>query len=346
MDMPQETISLDDPRLACEGLVALRREDDWWQPWRLPPDRIDTAHAPSLTERARMPAGARIGLRTDATWLSLAIEVDTGDEPSDNVFVDVVVDGQLARRLPVVPGRGSVDVALPDGDAEIELWLPQFGVARVGPVTLAGHRAVAAAPRTGARWITYGSSITHCKEAAGPSETWPALVARRNGWRLTCLGFGGDCHLDPLVARTIRDTEADIISMCLGINIYGGSTFGVRTLASAASGFIETVRDGHPDTPIVVITPIFAPDRETQPNLVGLTLVDVRAQVATAVETLQRLGDARLALVDGLEVMGADMAHMLPDNLHPSADGYRLMADRLAPRLQRALAEDGTTSPT
>jgi hypothetical protein len=344
MDMPQETISLEDPRLACEGLVALCREGDWWQPWRLPPDRIDTAHAPSLTERAQMPAGARIGLRTDATWLSLEIEGDTGDEPSDNVFVDVVADGQLARRLPVVPGRGSVDVALPGGDTEVELWLPQSSVARVGPVTLAGHRAVAAAPRTGARWITYGSSITHCKEAAGPSETWPALVARRNGWRLTCLGFGGDCHLDPLVARTIRDTEADIISMCLGINIYGGSTFGVRTLASAASGFIETVRDGHPDTPIVVITPIFAPDRETQPNLAGMTLVDVRAQVAAAVETLQRLGDARLGLIDGLEVMGADTAHLPPDSLHPSADGYRLMADRLAPQLQRALADDGAAS--
>src|SRR5687767_905136 len=102
MDMPEETISLDDPRLACEGLVALRREGDWWQPWRLPPDRIDTAHAPSLTERARMPAGARIGLRTDATRLSLAIDVDTGDEPLANVSVDVVADGQLMHRLPVV----------------------------------------------------------------------------------------------------------------------------------------------------------------------------------------------------------------------------------------------------
>jgi hypothetical protein len=338
MDQTGETISPDDPRLGWDGLVALQREGDWWQPWRLPPDRIGTAHAPSLTRHARMPAGARIGLRTDAARVALAIEVEV-DDPADVPLVDVVVDGELAHRLAVRPGRG-VEAELPPGDKAVELWLPQFGAVRVGPLTLAGHTGVAPLAWRGPRWITYGSSITHCREAAGPSETWPALVARRNGWRLTCLGFSGDCHLDPLVARTIRDAEADLISMCLGINIYGGGTFGVRTLASTASGFIETVRDGHPDTPIVVVTPIFAPDRETQPNAAGMTLRDVRAQVGAAVETLRRLGDERLTLIDGLEVLGADLAHVLPDNLHPSADGYRLMADRLGPRLLRALDGD------
>lgn len=335
-----ETISLNDPRLACEGLVALCREGDWWQPWRLPPERIDTAHAPTLTERARMPAGARIGMRTDATRVSIAIDGDAGDDNLAFSLVDIVVDGELAHRLPVVAGRGGVAADVPAGDKEIEIWLPQYGVVRVGEVRLYGHTEVVPAPRTGPRWVTYGSSITHCKEAAGPSETWPALVARRNDWRLTCLGFGGECHLDHLVARTIRDADADLISMCLGINIYGGSTFGLRSLASAVSGFIETVRDGHPETPIVVITPIFSPARETQPNLAGMTLVEVREQVAAAAETLMRLGDDRLTLIDGLEIMGADEAHMLPDDLHPSADGYRLMAERLAPRLGAVLADD------
>ncbi len=339
MDTMEETISLDDPRLACEGLIALRREGDWWQPWRLPPERIGTAHAPTLEERARMPAGARIGMRTDATRVSLAIDGDAADDNLAYSLVDITVDGELAHRLPVLAGSGGVAAEVPAGDKEIEIWLPQYGVVRVGAVTLYGYREVVPAPRTGARWITYGSSITHCREAAGPSKTWPALVARANDWRLTCLGFGGDCHLDPLVARTIRDAEADLISLCLGINIYGGGTFGLRSLASTVSGFIETVRDGHPDTPIVVITPIFSPARETQPNVVGMTLVEIREQVAAAAEMLMRLGDERLVLIDGLEIMGAAEAHMLPDDLHPSADGYRLMADRLAPRLRRALTE-------
>jgi hypothetical protein len=332
----QDAIALDDPRLACEGLVALRREGDWWQPWRLPPDRIDTAHAPTLERHARMAAGVRIGMRTDATSVAIAIAANPDDEWMRTALLDIVVDGQLLHRLPIASGR--VEADLPTGVKEVEIWLPQVGDVRYSDLLLAGHRLIEPVPRTGPRWITYGSSITHCSAADGPSETWPALVARRNDWNLTCLGFGGDCHLDPLVARTIRDAEADLISMCLGINIYGGNTFGRRTLASAVSGFIETVRDGHPQTPIVVITPIFAPDRERTANLVGMTLEEIREQVAAAVETLERLGDPRLVLIDGLEVLGAAEAHLLWDRLHPSADGYRWMADRLGPRLRDALA--------
>jgi hypothetical protein len=333
-----ETIAPDDPRLALEGLVALRRQGNWWQPWRLPPDRIETAHAPTLTERARMPAGARIGMRTDATSIAIAIDIAADDPRLEQALVDVVIDRQLAHRLPVAPGGADVVTELPGGVHEVELWLPHVADVRIGAITLAGHREVAPAPRSGPRWITYGSSITHCVEAAGPSETWPALVARQNDWRLTCLGFGGDCHLDPVVARTIRDADADLISLCLGINIYGGSTFGPRSLASAVSGFIETVRDGHPETPIAVISPIISPDREQNPNPVGLTLEDVREHVTVAVETLSRLGDPGLVLIDGLDVMGTGEAHMLPDNLHPSAEGYRLMAERIGPRLQAVLA--------
>jgi hypothetical protein len=344
--MTRETIAPDDPRLACEGMVALCREGDWWAPWRLPPARIETAHAPALTGHARKPAGARIGMRTDATALSIAIErVDFDDEsPEDPAHVDIVVDGRLAHRLPVAPGAGSVAAELPGGGKEVEIWLPHASCVRIGRITLGGHSEVAPAPRSGSRWITYGSSITHCKAADGPSETWPALVARQNGWRLTCLGFGGQCHLDPLVARTIRDAEADLISMCLGINIYGGNTYNLRTLATNVSGFIETVRDGHPDTPIVVITPIMAPDREQQPNVAGMTLVEIREQVVAAVETLERLGDAHLAIIDGLEVLGAGETDLLTDRLHPSADGYRLMAERLAPRLRDVLEADARSA--
>ena len=51
------------------------------------------------------------------------------------------------------------------------------------------------------RWITYGSSITHCRTAASPAATWPALVARARGLKLTALGFRGQAHADPMIAR-------------------------------------------------------------------------------------------------------------------------------------------------
>jgi hypothetical protein len=186
-------------------------------------------------------------------------------------------------------------------------------------------------PPTGPRWITYGSSITQCTGADGPSETWPALVAREHDWDLVMLGFAGECHLDPIAARTIRDTPARLISLCLGINIYGGETYSGRTLAGQVEAFLATVRDGHPHTPIVVITPLPAPNLEGKPNALGLTLDDIRALVELGARTHQ---DPDLQVIDGRTVLTTEEAQALyADDLHPAPDGYRLIAKRLAPLL-------------
>src|SRR5439155_3129511 len=177
------------------------------------------------------------------------------------------------------------------------------------------------------RWITYGSSITQCRTAASPTQTWPAIVARKRDLNLTCLGYGGQCHLDPLIARTMRALAADYLSMCVGINIYGAASLNQRTFRPGICAFVQIVRERHPDTPFVVMSPIFSPPREDQPNAVGFTLQAMREEVALAVEDLRAYGDRHVHYVDGLDVFGPDLAHLLPDDLHPDAEGYRRMGE-------------------
>ncbi|WYB32608.1 MFS transporter [Streptomyces sp. SM1P] len=108
--------------------------------------------------------------------------------------LDIRVDGILAHRWTGGPGRHRVAFPLPVTDgtpADVEVWLPHLAVTRIGAVTLRGHRHLLAAERTGRRLLVHGSSLTHCMYAAGPSETWPALVAAEHGWRLRNLGFAG-----------------------------------------------------------------------------------------------------------------------------------------------------------
>lgn len=331
-------LTMDDPRITLDGVAELVPDGGWLLPRRLPHvvDRL-SVH-PELAAVADMPSGGRLVFRTDAT--GLALEADVGapagiaGEPAP---FDVMVDGALIERSAIL-GRGTLYAELGPGEKAVTVWLPHWGAVRMGTLRLDGARYVAPQPASDRpRWVTYGSSITHCQQALGPSETWPALVAARNGWRLAALGFAGQCHLDGAVARLIRDAPADLISLCLGINVWGASTFPRRTLGAALEEFLATVRDGHPGTPLVVISPIVSPDREQRPNEDGLTLAEIR-RIVHEVVTLRRVrGDTALTLIDGEELFGHDDAHLLQDGLHPGPAGYAVLADRLGPLLARGL---------
>lgn len=295
------------------------------RPWRLPPERAHLAHAPTLIEMAQMAAGVRLELRTDATSLRLPLSFDY-ETPGT---LDITVDGQLADRVRLQSGDHLLTHGLPAGEHEVRIWLPQVGRTGVGALELLGATVADALPAR-PRWITYGSSISQCSAAAGPSETWPAIVATRLGWDLVCLGLSGQCQLDPIVERAIAALPADVISLCLGINIHNADTFNERSFAPQVAGFIERVRDAHPQIPIALITPIGSPDRERTGNAVGLDLVTMRAALA---QVAAAFADEDLHLIDGLGVLGLEEAHLLPDGLHPDAEGYRLMGARLAERL-------------
>jgi hypothetical protein len=314
--------------------------DGWTTFWRLDPRGhdfrlIDWTGYPDrqghrLWDRAATPAGVRGAWRTTARAVSLEIRASLGIYAT-LAPVDVLIDGSLHQRCAVEAGEQRLSVELPGRPVDVEIWLPQSGMIGVRGLSFDGD-AEPLAP-AGPRWITYGSSITQCTGAYGPSETWPALVARRNGWDLVALGFAGECHLDPVAARTIRDLPARLISLCLGINVYGGETYSGRTLPGQVEAFVSTVREGHPHTPIVVITPLLAPNLEGKPNAVGLTLDDVRACVKLGART-----HPGVQVLDGRAVLTLDEAQDLyADDVHPGPDGYRLIADRLAPLLSLPL---------
>ncbi len=133
--MAERELAPDDPCLAWDGLVALEVEDGWWQPWRLPPGRIGTAMSAELVRQARTPTGVRFGLRTDARSLQVRLR----SEVWRAVPLDVLVDGRLAHRLPVGDGDQVLEVELPGRPADVEVWLPHWGLTtRVGGIRLTG----------------------------------------------------------------------------------------------------------------------------------------------------------------------------------------------------------------
>jgi lysophospholipase L1-like esterase len=316
-----------DPHLAWHGAVSLQLGDAGVTPWRLPFGRLALFPFEDLRLHAAMPAGVRIALRSDTRSLACRFQA-VGD--SSPARLDLFLGGQPSATA-ALAGRERVEFSgLPAGEKLLELWLPHDQPFSFQGLELDERATLAAPDDARPRWITYGSSISQCREAESPSRTWPALVARRAALNLTCLGFSGQCHIEPMLARLIRDQPADLISLCLGINVYGAASLNLRTFRPAVLGFVSIVRERHPETPLAVISPIFCPDRESQPNEVGMTLRIMREEIRAAVETLTELGDANLHYVDGLTLLGEGEAHLLPDRLHPNQEGYELMAWRFA----------------
>ena len=318
----------DDPRLTWQGAISFNDTDNWRMPWRIPYKQIDLYPPDALRERAAMPAGVRISCYSDTEFVKGHVE--PSEEPCS---IDLYCGGEFHGSAELTGQSGFLFNGLSVGEKLIELWLPQHSEFRLRGIEISDGATISPFEDSRPRWVTYGSSITHCRTAESPSLTWPAIAARSHGLNLTCLGYGGNCHLEPMIARMIRELPADFLSMKVGINIYGSGSLSPRTFQSAIIGFVQIVREKHADTPFVVISSIYSPPRETAKNAVDFTLEDMRQEVGEAVETMKSRGDANLHYVNGMELFGQDLAYLLPDDLHPDEEGYKIMGQNFVDKV-------------
>lgn len=324
----------------------------------------------------RMPSGVRLRFVTNAPRIGvnfLATNLVTPPQERRPITLNLEVAGALHSAStnagnaivlsPTVPGdfeivRGEADTVWFEGLGEAtkhcELWLPHNAFVELRAIELPdGAKLIGPKPEARRRWIHYGSSISHCVEALEPALTWPAVAARQAGVALQSLGFGGQCHLDQFVARTIRDADADVITIKTGINVINMDSMRERVFEPALHGFLDTIREGKPDTPIALVSPIYCPAAESTPGptipngdgkfvtVAGheeiragcMTLSRTREIISRVVEKRRAAGDRRLRYVDGLTLFGIDDADDLPDDLHPNPAGYVRMGRRFAPSL-------------
>lgn len=348
-------------------------------PHRLPPWARAQNVDPQLAMVESQPSGVRVSVRTEATVVELETlptkRVYEGVPPRPEGVYDLLVDGVLTARGGV-PGGTAIVVDMATGSVEtragspgtvrftglpatgktVEIWLPHNETTEL--VALHTDAPVEPAPATGRRvWLHHGSSISQGSDAASPSTTWPALAAVAGDVELTNLGFGGGALLDPFTARTMRDAPADLISLELGINVVNADLMRLRAFGPAVHGFLDTLRDGHPKTPLLVVSPILCPIHEDTPGpgafdldalragkvsfratgdpaerAAGkLTLTVIRDELARIVAQ-RAAADPHLFYLDGRELYGeADFAELpLPDQLHPDAAAHRRIGERFA----------------
>ncbi|PWU57959.1 lipase [Micromonospora sp. S4605] len=346
------------------------------RPHRLPAWVREQFPDEQLLSMESQPSGVRIVFQTTASAVELVthptrIAYAGAERPRGRI--DVYADGELIVRDVLDGGdRVEVDLAtgrtalrtgeahattvsdLPAGRHRIEVWLPHNET-----IELVELRADAPIEPDDARmplWVHHGSSISQGSNALAPSEIWPAVAARRAGVELRNLGLGGSAVVDPFLARVIRDAPADYISVKLGINVVNLDAMRLRAFVPAVHGFLDTIRDGHPDVPLLLISPLFCGVHEDTPGpgaidpasigtdqvrfvatgapadltLGRLTLQVIRRELRSLTD--RRAADRNLHYLDGTSLYGsADATALpLPDGLHPSPEAHQRIGTRFA----------------
>ncbi|CAL9344542.1 hypothetical protein SUDANB121_00351 [Nocardiopsis dassonvillei] len=369
------------------GAVEIQPTEHGPRPVRLPRWALAQAPDPLMDDLAAQTSGVRLALRTRATRIELRTlptkRSYTGAPPRPAGVYDLLVDGRLTAQgtadggdtLVIDLATGNTErrpgpvatvrfTGLPDHDKDVEIWLPHNEATT--PVALRTDAPVAPAPDRGRRvWLHHGSSISHGSDAASPTATWPAVAAARAGVELVNLGLSGNAVVDPFTARTLRGIAADAISVKLGINVVNQDAMRLRAFGPAVHGFLDTVREGHPDTPLLVVSPLHCALHEEVPGPTQmdtaalargrlsyraqgdpaeraagrLALTDIRRELARIVKE-RAAHDPHLHHLDGLELYGrADEAELpMPDSLHPDTAGHRRIGERFA---ALAFSEDG-----
>ncbi|OEJ28471.1 lipase [Streptomyces agglomeratus] len=361
------------------GALDLERTAHGVLPHRLPARARAQCADGQLAMAEAQPSGVRLVFRTRATVVELdALRTKNayrGAPPRPDGVYDLLVDGRPARQASVTGGNvllmdmttgaaetlpgpvGTVRFSgLPGHAKDVEIWLPYNEVTEL--VALRTDAPVEPRPDGGRRkWVHHGSSVSHGSDAASPSTTWPALAGSLGGVELTNLGLSGSALLDPFTARTLRDLPADLISVKIGINLVNTDLMRLRAFGPAVHGFLDTVREGHPTTPLLVVSPILCPIHEDTPGPSApdfsdlsagrlrfraagdpaeraggkLTLNVVRDELARIVKQ-RAADDPNLHYLDGRDLYGeADFAELpLPDQLHPDAATHRRIGERFA----------------
>lgn len=352
--LAMQTINLDHLPSLLTGHLGLLQSEAGRQPIRVPADELPLYDDFSRAT-ASMSAGVRLRLVTNTRRLRLTtvqMQFFMNSPGQWSSKYDLFIDGKLFQRIEadggahVGPGTAPVGEPhavldlqnLPAGEKEIELWFPTTAQVSISSIEIDDDSGWRPDPGTEKRIVFHGSSITQGIDVEGASSAWPAVAARLAKAQLLNLGWAGSCLISGLAARIVRDQEADLIVLELGVNVHQDGLLKARTFHSSVHSLLAIIREGHPHTPIVVVSPIYKEDAEASAQGDGLTLVEMRHLLSEAVTVRRDHGDRHIRYLSGLELLGADDRDHLSDGTHPDMAGHAKIGHRFFDGLLKDMA--------
>lgn len=313
--------------------------------FRLPLRAKDSIATP-VWDLAKSPSGGRIRFRTDSNRLAIRLEYPSPPNMKNmhafgqtgvDLYVEGVYTGTAIAPPDAKPGQTVEHVYfdLKDRarvDRDITLYLPLYKPAKVLGIGVEKEaRLGRAKPFAVSRpAVFYGTSITQGGCASRSGMSYQAILGRMLNLDFVNLGFSGNGRGEPEMARLVAEIDAS----CFVLD-FAQNNKDIASLADAYDPFLATLRQKHPETPIIAITPIAAAAEGVAGQ--GARLDAMRALIREVVARRIGAGDKRLQLVEGTDLLGPDRSDATVDGVHPNDLGFQWMAEGLAGRLSKML---------
>jgi lysophospholipase L1-like esterase len=276
---------------------------------------------------ASVPVGVRLEMVGDAQAIDVAYRTTTGNlgyrGDGAGVTFSVWRGGRQVDEAEAELGDGLIRLQLgtmvPERTATI--YLPEGMLPVVRSLTAVHGEIVPAPPEP--RWLAYGDSSTQGWIASGPAQAWAAIAARKAGLDLVNMGYAQSGRGDIASAEHLAALEADVIPISYGASCWSRVPHNAAMIEVGLDAFLDIVRQGHPETPIVVMSPVAWPEADHAPNRLGATLHDIRGSVESVTHWRIREGDINLALLPGHDVIDE---WYLTDGIYPGDEGHKRIA--------------------
>lgn len=170
--------------------------------------------------------------------------------------------------------------------------------------------------------VIYGTSITQGGCVSRPGMAYPNIIGRKLDAQFVNLGFSGNGRGEPALAHLMNQISN------VGLIILDYEANASETLVNSLEQFIDTLREEHPETPLLIMSKIrYAGETDGSPMY--RLLMSNRNFQEKLVNERKAAGDKNIYFLDGSTVLGNDYYECTVDGVHPSDLGSNRIADAL-----------------
>ena len=307
--------------------------------FRRVPKAVAEATSEGVAHCAKQAAGGRIRFRTNSPYVVIDMKnarfwgggnLNIAGIGGVDVYDGCDFKGALAHDFNVDKYRLVGTVELGDGWHDVTVHTPPFCVVKDAWIGLADSAEIEEAKpyKYDKPVVFYGSSITHGACASRPGLSYENQLVRQLDFNYINLGFSGSAKAEPAIAEYVAGLDMSVF-----VYDYEHNTPSIDHLRESHERMFLTVREKHPDIPIIIISAPRRPDIDRD----ELTRREI---LRTTCENAKARGDKNVYFIAGNEFfegnVGVDFSI---DSCHPTDVGFYFMAKKIAPVLKKCLED-------